>query len=157
MIMSGQIQTYRTIADCPSETAGRCLELVRRHAPRLMRCGGGALRASLAPYAKVTEEVRAEVLRLRTEGMSYDDIAAKVGMAYTTVHRICMKAGHAKQSRPPRLSAEVWDHIRAHRIEGKQTAEIARLLGISTAAVAQRLKAMGLSNPPGGRRVKRTA
>jgi hypothetical protein len=74
-------------------TAARCLSLIARHAPRLMREGGGAVHAEqLRPSQRrmgraLATAKRREIMALHRQGKPRHVIAAEVGVSRSTVTR----------------------------------------------------------------------
>lgn len=140
------------------ETARRCLDLIARHGPRLMREGGGigGLSREIAARA-VDAGVVARVTRMRRLGLSFDEIAAETGHHRSTVARVCREAGlrgpRARRAITPEMAQRLRDYVGA----GKQPNEIAQALGISRSAASKRVKELGLSKPQGGARVRKAA
>lgn len=155
--MSQQIEVFRTISDCPSDSARRCLELIARCAPRFLRAGGGPLESPYWERLGMNEELVARVLELRGRGLGYDRIAQEVGRSYTTVRRACIAAGEPVRTRPARITPEVTGKIRALRLDGLLVREIAEKLGLAASTVSLRVKELGLAGRRGGPRGQREA
>jgi len=93
-------QPYRTLTDYDT-TAARCLRLIERHAPRLMRVGGGSIAGEGAyrgnpqgPKLISTLEQRQQVTQLIQQGsLTASEIAARVGVYNQLVHRMAKRAG----------------------------------------------------------------
>lgn len=73
-------------------SAARCLSLIERCAPRLLRIG--TAHESLRPTTRLkrgdmTEREKAEIRALRAGGMNHYDIAARTGWAPSTICRVC--------------------------------------------------------------------
>jgi len=67
-------------------TASRCLELVQRHCPRLMREGGGRIE-SYRKTNKITQADIDEIISLRKKNMNALAIAIETGFSISTVKR----------------------------------------------------------------------
>jgi len=67
-------------------TANRCLELVQRHCPRLMREGGGRIE-SYRKTNKITQADIDEIVNLRRKNIKALAIAIKTGFSISTVNR----------------------------------------------------------------------
>lgn len=67
------------------------LDMIERHAPKLMRQGGGALSREAgdgsAP-ARITEQQRRQVIALTREGRMRKDVAARTGVSKSMVCKI---------------------------------------------------------------------
>ena len=67
-------------------TASRCLELVQRHCPRLMREGGGRIE-SYRKTNKMTQEDIDEIIALKNKNMKPIEIAIETGFSISSVKR----------------------------------------------------------------------
>ena len=67
-------------------TASRCLELVQRHCPRLMREGGGRIE-SYRKTNKITQADIDEIVNLRRKNIKALTIAIETGFSISTVNR----------------------------------------------------------------------
>jgi hypothetical protein len=94
------------LADSPARA---CLAMIERHAPRLMRSGGGSLGAVCVPrrWSRLNQEMRARVLAKVAEGLSRHKVAAVCGVAPSSVTRICNAAGIAPAVRGQKPGAGV--------------------------------------------------
>lgn len=80
-------------------TASRMLDLVYRHAPRLIRCGGGALsREEIRSLdankggPRISAETRAKILAVAREGkLSATAIARQCGTTQSTVRSLLIR------------------------------------------------------------------
>lgn len=134
--MTGQVQTFRTISDDPSETAQRCIDLIARHAPRLMRAGGGGLTREIGVVCHVSPEMEREIVRRRQAEATYDEIGAALGFSASVVRRVCYGAGLPKRNRGRRrISVECAREMRRRRAAGESAKDVARALGLSVSAV----------------------
>jgi DNA invertase Pin-like site-specific DNA recombinase len=77
-----------SLHESEDRTVRNCLALIERHAPRLMREGGGAIEGTYS-----TPEYRAAVVRRRVEGVRTAVVAAEFGVDEWTVKRWCREAG----------------------------------------------------------------
>ena len=87
-----------------SETARRCLALIERHVPRLMRQGGGPLMAEIERCRKATPKETAEALRLCAAGFKAKIIALQIGRSEPFVSKQlrahgCVAAGSRPKER----------------------------------------------------------
>lgn len=91
----------------------RMLKLIERHAPRLMREGGGALRGEAVAPRKLTEDQRAKIMGLGRAGkMTALEIAHAVGCrqaaAWQALHRagitVPLGGNHAGKNRKGRAA-----------------------------------------------------
>jgi DNA-directed RNA polymerase specialized sigma24 family protein len=120
-------------------TAQRCLDLIARHAPRLMRCGGGGLSTDGA-MIKLTPERRRTIVALRRSGWRTRDIAKRVVCAQPTVSRVCREAGLVFRVR--RVEPEELDRMRRLRGAGWTYGEIAVEVGFSLSTVQANLRGL---------------
>jgi len=67
-------------------TANRCLELVQRHCPRLMREGGGRIE-SYRKTNKMTQEDINQIIALKNKNMNVIEIAIETGFSLSSVKR----------------------------------------------------------------------
>lgn len=67
-------------------TASRCLELVQRHCPRLMREGGGRIE-SYRKTNKMTQEDINQIIALKNKNMNVIQIAIETGFSLSSVKR----------------------------------------------------------------------
>lgn len=81
------------IYDSDGTTASRCLALIARHAPRLMREGGGAVHGEqLRPSSRrmgraLARSKRREIVALARRGLKRWKIASELGVSRSTVTR----------------------------------------------------------------------
>jgi hypothetical protein len=78
-----------------STTARRCLDLIERHAPRMMRLGGGAMgvRKELPPARRLTDADRARIVSAAALGGSMNSVVRATGWSWATVVRVLRLAG----------------------------------------------------------------
>jgi DNA-binding NarL/FixJ family response regulator len=77
-------------------TASRCLDLIARHAPRLMRIGGGSLPQEKPPCTdehRMTPERIQAALALVGQGLSATQIAERVGSTQSAVRKAMVRRG----------------------------------------------------------------
>lgn len=79
-----------SLLDTPEDhTVRRCVELIERHAPRLMRAGGGALaQENPSSGRRMPQEVRARIRALHRSGRRVVEIAAETGRSRFAVWRV---------------------------------------------------------------------
>jgi hypothetical protein len=77
-----------TLLESEDHTVRRCIELIERHAPRLMRAGGGALEQEYS-----TAELRSAVVKRRAAGVSTAVVAEEFGVSTSAVKQWCWAAG----------------------------------------------------------------
>lgn len=83
------------LSDSTSDSASRCVELVRRHAPRFMVAGGGPLREErrCQPNAGRPLSLEREAIvraLVRRGNLSRTEIAQRAGVSRSTVRRIAV-------------------------------------------------------------------
>jgi len=69
-------------------TASRCLDLIARHAPRLMREGGGRIESDRQTN-KLSKKTIAKIVALRKTGMTLEAIAESIGFSKSAVQVHC--------------------------------------------------------------------
>jgi DNA invertase Pin-like site-specific DNA recombinase len=79
-------------------TASRCLDLIARHAPRLMREGGGMIEEDRKTN-KLSRKTIKKIIDLRKTGMRIDAIGEQLGVSRSAVQVHCAKynASHKQQ------------------------------------------------------------
>ncbi len=129
-----------TLYDSDS-TEMRCMRLIERHAPRLMREGGGALSREVDGGERkvVTWRARSRILTLRRDGYSPTEIGEAVGFSEMTIYRVCHKAGVGWRKRCG-ISARMIAKIFELRAEGWPVRVIAAKVGCSVSAVDHRVR-----------------
>jgi DNA-binding NarL/FixJ family response regulator len=128
--------SYQPIECASDTTAQRCLELIARHAPRLMKAGGGALSGDGRSFLTATH--RRQIVALRRAGWKTNDIAARMKVSAPTVSRICYAAGLV--FRPRRLTPGQLAEIARLRALGWTCARIADAVGCAASTVEYRLR-----------------
>ena len=108
-----------------------------------------AARRGLFVAAEMSEEQRAELIRLHRAGMKYDQIAAELGIAPDTVkHRVdhLRAAGVLERRGHTNGVQATWDvaSLPALWAEGHGCTEIARRLGVSKNAIVGMRRRLGL-------------
>ena len=71
-------------------TASRCLDLIARHAPRLMREGGGAIQEDRKTN-KLSRKTIKSIIDLRKTGMKIDSIGERLGVSRSAVQVHCKR------------------------------------------------------------------
>lgn len=71
-------------------TASRCLDLIARHAPRLMREGGGAIEEDRKTN-KLSRKTIKSIIDLRKTGMTIAAIGEQLGISRSAVQVHCAK------------------------------------------------------------------
>jgi DNA invertase Pin-like site-specific DNA recombinase len=74
-------------------TASRCLDLIARHAPRLMREGGGRIEEDRKTN-KLSKKTIEKIVALRKTGMTLEAIAESIGFSKSAVQVHCSKYKH---------------------------------------------------------------
>jgi DNA-binding NarL/FixJ family response regulator len=74
-------------------TASRCLDLIARHAPRLMREGGGRIEEDRQTN-KLSRKTINAIIALRKTGMRIDAIGEQLGVSRSAVQVHCSKYKH---------------------------------------------------------------
>lgn len=77
----------------------RILQLIERHAPRMMREGGGSLTQPSNHCVEVEDGEIAEMNNMVRRGASIDEIASHFSVHYTTVCRFTRETRHAMGKR----------------------------------------------------------
>ena len=73
-----------------STTASRCLDLIHRHAPRLMLQGGGRIESDRQTN-KLNKKIIDKIIALRQQGMTLEAISNVVGFSKSAVQVHCKK------------------------------------------------------------------
>lgn len=98
-----------------STTARRCLDLIAKHAPRLMKLGGAALgthRECPNSNKRLTPADRERIVAVAAKGGTIKSICDETGWAHATVFRCLRMAGVARPDKragrksPRRVAAE---------------------------------------------------
>ena len=90
---------YIQTLDAPENTMARMIKLIERHAPRFMRCGGGAvggngMEKERIRKVRITDRQRVDILALaRTGEYSPLQIERLVDVPAYAVARLCRKHG----------------------------------------------------------------
>ncbi len=71
-------------------TASRCLDMVARHAPRLMREGGGMIEEDRKTN-KLSRKTINAIIALRKTGMRIDSIGERLGVSRSAVQVHCKR------------------------------------------------------------------
>jgi len=71
-------------------TASRCLDMVARHAPRLMREGGGMIEEDRKTN-KLSRKTINSIIALRKTGMRIDSIGERLGVSRSAVQVHCKR------------------------------------------------------------------
>ncbi len=71
-------------------TASRCLDLIARHAPRLMREGGGAITEDRKTN-KLSRKTIKKIIDLRKTGMTIDSIGEQLDVSRSAVQVHCKR------------------------------------------------------------------
>lgn len=71
-------------------TASRCLDLIARHAPRLMREGGGAIEEDRKTN-KLSRKTIRSIVNLRQTGLTIAAIGEQLGISRSAVQVHCAK------------------------------------------------------------------
>lgn len=74
-------------------TASRCLDMVARHAPRLMREGGGMIEEDRQTN-KLSKKTIAKIVALRQQGLTLLAISEAIGFSKSAVQVHCSKYKH---------------------------------------------------------------
>jgi hypothetical protein len=74
-------------------TASRCLDMVARHAPRLMREGGGRIESDRQTN-KLSKKTIAKIVALRQQGLTLLAISEAIGFSKSAVQVHCSKYKH---------------------------------------------------------------
>ena len=74
-------------------TASRCLDLIARHAPRLMREGGGRIEEDRQTN-KLSKKTIAKIVALRQQGLTLLAISEAIGFSKSAVQVHCSKYKH---------------------------------------------------------------
>lgn len=82
-----------TDANNVSEMMNRIRLMIERHAPLMMKVGGGHLGRAYKPRKHLTKPIQRQILRLGHEGMPFAAIAEKTGASESSVGRICRENG----------------------------------------------------------------
>lgn len=116
--------------------AARCLALVERYAPALMKAGGGGLEQA-RPLAgrRLSWHARQRIVTYRKNGKPVTEIAEICGVSQATVSKICRKAGIATRRRVWCLSPQVVARMHELRRQGLTFQSIAESVGCSVSAV----------------------
>jgi DNA invertase Pin-like site-specific DNA recombinase len=69
-------------------TASRCLDMIARHAPKLMLQGGGAIESDRKTN-KLTKKTIDKIIALRKTGMTLAAISEKIGFSKSAVQVHC--------------------------------------------------------------------
>lgn len=122
--------------------AARCLSLIERHAPRLMRVGFGVVETEQKNSGRrMTDDERQEVLARRRAGWSLAMIADRTGWSQPTLSKVCRMAGLRHQSRAvPALTGEMRREIRRRRRLGHPVRRVAEDLGVSIGSIYKHQK-----------------
>ncbi len=122
-----------------SAAVRHCDYLIRKHCPRLMVAGAGALsQEKPGSGRRLSERQRARMVRLRRRGWGIKRIAAAIGCSCPPVSKVCSAAGLSRVKARNLTGAQV-AQLFARRAQGWTQAAIARELGCSEAAVFRRL------------------
>jgi AraC-like DNA-binding protein len=119
-------------------TAQRCLDLIARRAPAMMRMGGGPLEQECKRNT-ITRDERRLVVRLRKRKVSPAVIARRAGMSVMSVWKICRAAGLSRP-RSKNLSAEKLARMVERRAAGWSLDRIAAEAGCSIATAERRTR-----------------
>jgi hypothetical protein len=76
-----------------STTASRCLDLIHRHAPRLMLQGGGRIESDRKTN-KLSKKTIDKIVALRKTGMTLEAIAESIGFSKSAVQVHCKQYIH---------------------------------------------------------------
>jgi DNA invertase Pin-like site-specific DNA recombinase len=85
-----------------STTASRCLDLIHRHAPRLMLQGGGRIESERKTN-KLNKKTIDKIVALRKTGMTLEAIAESIGFSKSAVQVHCKQyilADNASHKQP---------------------------------------------------------
>jgi hypothetical protein len=74
-------------------TASRCLDMVARHAPRLMREGGGMIEEDRQTN-KLSKKTIEKIVALRQQGLTLLAISEAIGFSKSAVQVHCSKYKH---------------------------------------------------------------
>jgi hypothetical protein len=74
-------------------TASRCLDMVARHAPRLMREGGGRIEEDRQTN-KLSKKTIEKIVALRQQGLTLLAISEAIGFSKSAVQVHCSKYKH---------------------------------------------------------------
>jgi hypothetical protein len=74
-------------------TASRCLDLIARHAPRLMREGGGRIEEDRQTN-KLSKKTIEKIVALRQQGLTLLAISEAIGFSKSAVQVHCSKYKH---------------------------------------------------------------
>jgi AraC-like DNA-binding protein len=130
---------YHCLESSADTTAQRCMDLIARRAPEMMRCGGGGLSTDGA-MIKLTPAKRRLIVELRRAKWRTIDIAKHVDCAQPTVSRVCREAGIV--SRVRRVAPAELDRMRRLRGAGWTYGEIAVEVGFSLSTVQANLRGL---------------
>lgn len=130
-------EAVRCLDDARDGTMSRCLALIERHAPRLMRVGWGVVEQEQRNGGrKLTEEERGQIVAWRQAGWSLAKIGERTGWSEPTISKVCRMAGLRHQARGVvRLTGEMREEIRRRRALGHPVRVVAAALGVSMGAI----------------------
>jgi DNA invertase Pin-like site-specific DNA recombinase len=121
-------------------TAQRCLDLIARHGPRLMREGGGALKREVLNSGRpISEETRQQIVVLRREGLSGNACAKLLRVSLVTVWKVSRAAGIKRRRAAVRFSDQQCAEMARLRRLGWTYARIADACGCSSSSVERRV------------------
>ena len=127
-----------------------CINLIERHAPRLLRQGGGALIGDKQMFV-VTKQTISDIIRLYKEGVKSSVIAKQLGCSKPTVSKyLRINKIRASYLRPAMLTVTpeaVAEMIKLHN-QGENLTSIAQKLKYSKPTVIKYLRLEGKPIPP---------
>ena len=88
------------------ESLQNCISLIERHAPRLMREGGGAIEGDKNQFV-VTSKHIAKMVEMYSRGIKSTEIASKIGCSKPTVTKYLRMNGMGTRILGPKKTSEV--------------------------------------------------
>lgn len=131
-----------------------CIGLIERHAPRLMREGGGSLGGDKEMFI-VTPAHVAEIIKLYHLGLKTTQIAEKIGCSKPTVSKYLRAnglKGRAPYNRTNVVTQAVIDRMMKLHSEGLNMTRISQKLGFSIPTVSKYVRMNTINNNVSGAR-----
>src|ERR1019366_4375 len=116
---------------------------VKRSIEKVLRKNG------IRAQAEITDEMRKEVIRLRTEEkLTFVQIGEKLGIGQTTAHRACIKNNMTKSI--PKFTDEDKQKILELKDQGFSSSEIGKILNIGESSIRKLYKSLEIPKQNGG-------